>query len=127
MKLHIAILAAALTTSGAAPPPTAVPPTVSELAGRTPGKTQRCVAGQPGLLFRMSESDPHLVLYDDGKKIWASNLGPSCGFEPGQTIVPDASASYYCKGDMVRAGSRITLIPRGHCALGDFTPYAAAK
>jgi hypothetical protein len=126
MKLRIALLAAAFVCSSAAPPsaPTASTSKVAELAKRTPGKPQRCINGQSGLVFRTADADPHLLLYDDGKTIWASNLGPGCGFEPGQTAVPDATASYYCRGDFVQAGSRETVLPFGrHCVLGEFTPY----
>jgi hypothetical protein len=122
MKLSIAILAAALTAS-AAPVPVTAPQAAPELAGRTPGKAQRCVTGEAGLLFQVSESDPHLLLYGDGKTIWASRLGPECGFEAGETAMPDETASFYCRGDFVRAGGRVTLIPGRRCTLGDFTPY----
>jgi hypothetical protein len=126
MKMRIALIAAAFACSSAAPrsPPTASNKQVAELAGRTLGKPQRCINGQSGLVFRTSEADAHLLLYDDGKTIWATNLGPSCGFEPGQTAVPDATASYYCRGDAVQAGSREMVLPFGrHCVLGEFTPY----
>ena len=83
---------------------------------------------EPGALFHTSNSDPHLLLYDDGKTIWASTLDANCGFEPGESVVPDGSASYYCRGDFMRAGNRVTLLPFGRtCALGDFTPYKIAK
>src|SRR6476659_3476158 len=113
MPTRLAIVIAALALSGSAPqhPAPNVKRTVAELKGRTRGKPQRCISGQPGLLFYTTDAHPHLLIYDDGKKIWVSNLGPSCGFGPGQTVVPDDSASYYCKGDFVRAGSRIILIP----------------
>lgn len=129
MKHGFAILAAALATMSAAPPPAALPaPTVvAELTGRTPGKAQRCMSGTPGILFTTSGSDPQLLLFDDGKTIWASNLGPSCGYGPSESVVPDASASYYCKGDFVRAGGRNVIIPGRRCTLGDFTPWRAAK
>jgi hypothetical protein len=130
MNLRIAFLTAALAGSCAAsqPPSTAVPKQVAELAKRTPGKPQHCVTVEPGLLFRVSDADPHLLLYDDGNTIWASVLAPGCGFEAGQSVIPDESASYYCRGDFVRAGSRQTLLPFGHrCVLGDFTPYRNAR
>ena len=129
MKPGFAILLAAFTIVSAAPPPTApaAPGLASELTGRTAGKPQRCVSGTPGILFRTSDSDPALLLYDDGKTVWASNLGPTCGYGPSESVVPDASASYYCKGDFVRAGGRNVIIPARRCTLGDFTPWRAAK
>ena len=125
MKLRASILAAVLAGLSAAPAPLSQVP---ELAKRTPGKPQRCISGQSGLLFRTAEADPHLLLYDDGKTIWVSNLDASCGFPPGQTVIPDTFASSYCRGDFVLAGSRETLLPIGRrCVLGDFTPYRSVK
>ena len=132
MKLRIAILAVALAGS-CTPPPTpsaevAAPKKVPELAGLVAGRAQRCISGQSGLMFRTSQEDSHLLLYDDGKTIWASSLGPSCGFEPGSSVVPNEIASYYCNGDFVLAGGSTILLPFGHrCALGDFTAYRSAK
>jgi hypothetical protein len=125
MKL-VVILAAAIAGFGAAPQstPVAAGKDVAELAGRTAGKPQRCVSVQPGRLFSVSDSNPNLLLYDDGKTIWVSEVGSSCSFEPGETAIPDESSSYYCHGDFVRPGSRITLLPFGRrCALHEFTPY----
>jgi hypothetical protein len=126
MKLPMVILASALASLGAAPQstPVAADKDVAELAGRTAGKPQRCVSVKPGRLFSTSDSNPNLLLYDDGKTIWVSDVGPNCGFEGGESAIPDESSSYYCQGDFVRPGSRITLLPFGrHCALRDFTPY----
>ena len=129
MKLRIAIAVAALAGLCAAPSPVPVPvPGIADLAGRTPGKPQRCIPGQSGLLFQTSQADPHLLLYDDGKTLWVSKLAPSCGFGPGQSAIPDGFASSYCRGDFVLAGGRETLLPFGRrCVLGDFTPYRKAK
>ena len=119
MKAAIIILGAALALSGAAPRNA-----VTELTGRTPGKTQRCIPFKPGSLFTVSRSDPHVLLYDDGEMIWATKLAASCGFQAGQTAVPDSNAAYYCSGDLVRTGGRVTLMPFGElCALGKFTGY----
>jgi hypothetical protein len=125
MTPRLAIVFAALAAIAAAPLAT---PNIAELQGRAPGKPQRCVPLAPGQLFSTSESDPHLLLYDDGKTIWASRLDASCGFGPGDSIIPDSPASYYCHGDFVRQGGRVELSPFGaRCALGNFTPYRTAK
>ena len=124
MKLAFALLAAIL--AGAAAPQLAPvtggkgPP---ELAGRTPGKKQRCLPAPPNMSFAVSEADPHLLMYDDGKTVWVNNLGPSCGFPDSGFVRPDASASYYCKGDFVRAPGALGVLPGPHCVLGDFVPY----
>jgi hypothetical protein len=131
MNPRIAILAVALACLSAAPPPAPplAPKVVAELKGRTAGKPQRCVSVQPGVEFSTSDEDPHLLLYDDGRTIWANNLGAGCGFGPSEPVVPAGeSASFYCRGDFVKAGSRMSVSPFGQrCVLGDFTPYRNAK
>jgi hypothetical protein len=120
----IAILAGMLAASSAAltAPPNDQP---AELAGRTAGKPQRCIPFDPRQLFNVSRSDSHVLLYEHGDKIWATRLDPSCGFEAGRTVTQDAIANNACKGDLVRMGGRITLIPFGElCMLGDFTLYS---
>jgi hypothetical protein len=121
MKPRIALVIATLACASAAPPQAKQ---VAELDGRAPGKPQRCVGVPPGGHFETSSEDPHLLLYDDGKTIWASRLDSSCGFGPAESVIPDTAASYYCQGDFVRQGGRIELSPFGkRCALNRFTPY----
>jgi hypothetical protein len=130
MSPRIAILAFALLSAySASPRPASVAPTkVAELAGRTAGKPQRCLGAQSIQLFTTSASDPHVLLYDDGKTIWVSQLDASCEFGPSETIIPTSAEPYYCRGDFVRQGSRVQLNPFGRsCVLGDFTPYRSAK
>jgi hypothetical protein len=125
-QLSVLIALSAASCSGSAPEPVAAPPQkVSELAGRTEGKTQRCLPGPRGVLFRVSGSDPNALIFDDGKRIWVSRMAANCQYEPGRTVVPDTLAAYYCSGDMVREGRRVTLTPSRYCALGSFTSYAA--
>jgi len=130
MKLQIAIagvmLAGVGTASAFAPAPKLE--TIPEVLGRTAGKPQRCVAVEAGRLFSTANSNPQVLLYDDGKTIWVSRLNADCSFDGGQTVVPDETASYYCNGDFVRGGSRVTLNPvGGRCVIGNFTPYRSRK
>ena len=129
MRPRAFLLTAAFAILCAAPSPAPIAPQkIAELAGRIAGNPQRCVGVQPGDLFTTADSDGHLLLYDDGKTIWVSTLEASCGFAPGQTVITDESASYFCRGDFVRAGHRTTLSPFGqHCALSNFTPYHKTK
>jgi hypothetical protein len=125
-QLLVLIALSAVSCSRSAPEQVAAPPKkMSELAGRTEGKTQRCLPGPRGVLFRVSDSDPNALIFDDGKRIWVSHMAANCQYEPGQTVIPDTLAAYYCSGDMVREGGRVTLAPSRYCALGSFTPYAA--
>jgi hypothetical protein len=131
MSPRIAILAVAFACSSAAPPPAPplAPKLVADLNGRAAGKAQRCVSVHPGVEFSTSDENPHLLLYDDGETIWASNLAAGCGFGPSESVVPAGeSASFYCRGDFVKAGSRMSVSPFGaRCVLGNFTPYRSAK
>lgn len=125
-QLLVLIALAATSCSRSAPEPVAAPKQkMSELAGRTEGKSQRCLPGPRDVLFRVSDSDPNALVFDDGKTIWVSHMAANCQYEPGRTVIPDTLAAYYCSGDMVREGGRVTLMPSRYCALGSFTPYAA--
>ena len=122
MDAKLAILVAVLAGSA---PPAAVP---IEAKGRVAGKTQRCLPGPRDVIFDVSSSDPSLLLHDDGKGIWVTQVGPGCHLEAGQTVIPDTLASYYCSGDLVRLGGARNLFPASsYCALGNFTPFSAAK
>ncbi|HEX7929297.1 MAG TPA: hypothetical protein VF470_00095 [Sphingomicrobium sp.] len=130
MKARMIMLmaVAAGSCSQPSPQPIAAPKKIAELSGRTAGKTQRCLPGPRDVIFEVSRSDPSLLLHDDGKRIWVSRAGPDCQFQSGQTVIPDTLAAYYCSGDLVRVGGATNLFPASrYCALGSFTPYAAAK
>ena len=130
MKSRLIVLVTALAGSCSQPTaePVAPPKRISELSGRVAGKTQRCLPGPRNVIFDVSNSDPQLLLHDDGKRIWVSRVGPDCHFESGQTVIPDTLAAYYCSGDLVRVGGATNLFPAGsYCALGSFTPYSTEK
>jgi hypothetical protein len=124
-KTFVLVALLACSCAKGAPEPVAPPPQrVAELAGRLPVTSQRCIGVESGRLFRISNSDPHVLLYEEDKVIWVSTLEDSCGFAPGQTVIPDSNAAYYCKGDLVRSGEQVTLLPFGRiCALGNFTAF----
>jgi hypothetical protein len=126
MTPRLALAAAALAAIAATP---LAMPQVAELQGRAPGKPQRCLGMRPGASFATADADPHILIYDDGKTVWANRLDASCNFDPGETIIADQPAAYYCHGDFVRKGSsRVELNPFGRrCALGNFVPYRTAK
>jgi len=119
-------LAAALAVIAAAP---LAMPNIAELQGRVRGKPQRCLGMPAGSSFATADADPHILIYDDGKTVWANRLDASCNFDPGETIIADSPAAYYCHGDFVRQGSsRVELNPFGRrCALGNFVPYKITK
>jgi hypothetical protein len=107
----------------------AAPPAVSshnppaELVGRTAGTPQHCLTFARTEPLRVSGNDGHLLLYDNGRTIWANDLGPSCGFSVDDVLVTEPLAGRYCRGDVVRSFDRTSRIPGPSCALGDFVPY----
>jgi hypothetical protein len=131
MKTRFALIAAVVAASCSRPEAPPAPPQsskpIADLEGRVAGKPQRCMnAADKRIIFYTADADPGLLLFDDGKVIWANRLAPGCSLGPGENAVPDSTASYYCKGDFVRAGGATVLSPFGaRCTLGNFTPYAA--
>jgi hypothetical protein len=124
----IAAAALPLFIASCAPPPPAAAPgqaprQAEELAGRTAGAPQHCalIERQEGL--RVSQSDPHTLVYGTGRTVWANNLGPGCGFARGDTLVVHPIGASYCRGDIVRSFDGQSRIPGPSCALGDFVPY----
>jgi len=119
-----AIVFALLLGSCAVPPPRvqqAAPD--PQLAGRAAGPPQRCVPISPLQALRVSDADPHLILYGSGRTLWANPLGPHCSFRYDDVLLTEPFGSSYCRGDLVRSFDRNTHIPGPACVLGDFIPY----
>ena len=117
--------ALALALASCAPPPPAGQQQgpAEELAGRAAGAPQRCVSISAQQSLRVSENDSHLLVYGDGRTIWANPLGPHCSFRPDDVLVTEPVGSFYCRGDIVRSFDRISHIPGPACVFGDFIPY----
>jgi len=117
------ILATALLAGCAAPPPGVEqqgPPI--ELAGRTAGRTTACVPLREGESLRVSENNQHMLIYGNGRTIFANYLG-QCRIDPNDLLVTLPSAGSYCRGDVVKTVDRSGGIPGPVCILGDFVPY----
>jgi hypothetical protein len=78
---------------------------------------------QAGEGLRLSESGSHLLLYGNGRTIWANDLGGECAISPNDILITEPLAPYYCRGDLVRSLDHISRIPGPACRLGDFVPY----
>jgi hypothetical protein len=117
--------ALALALASCAPPPPAGQQqgAAEELVGRAAGAPQRCVSISAQQSLRVSESDSHLLVYGDGRTIWANPLGPHCSFRRDDVLVTEPVGSFYCRGDIVRSFDRISHIPGPACVFGDFIPY----
>ena len=124
MKINVLSLAALLVMSCAAPPPDPAPRQPDEeLSGRVAGAPERCVLIQSGEGLRISESDPHTLLYGHGKTIWANNLGGECSLSSNDILVAEPIAPYHCRGDLIRSFDRISRMQGPACVLRDFVPY----
>lgn len=122
MKLRTALIAL-LASSCAAPQPEQPQRPPVELAGRTPGATQRCVSIEQSEALRVSDTNRHVLVYGSGRTIWANQLGPQCGFGRDDVLVTEPIGSYHCRGDIVRSFDRYSRIPGPACVLGDWAPY----
>lgn len=120
MRRMIAV-AALLAGSCAVPQPEQQGPPV-ELAGRVAGPPQRCVTIDQMSSLRISENDPHTILYGNGRIIWASHLG-QCRFRHDDVLVTEPFGGNHCRGDIVKSIDRVSHIPGPTCILGDFVPF----
>ena len=122
MKTVILFLFASLAAC-AAPQPTQPQRQAAELAGRAAGAAQDCVPVERTEGLRVSDTDGHMLLYGRGSTIWASNLGPGCGFSPNDVLITRNFDGRYCRGDIIRSADRMSNIPGPSCVLGQFVPY----
>ncbi|MEA3079082.1 MAG: hypothetical protein QOF05_490 [Sphingomonadales bacterium] len=118
------LAALALLLGSCAPPPPAAQQRGpdAELAGRVAGAPERCVSISSQQSLRVSDSDRHMLLYGNGRTIWANRLG-QCTFGSNDVLVTEPMGSYYCRGDLVRSFDRQSRIPGPACVLGEFVPY----
>ena len=109
--------------SCAPPPPAGQQGPESELAGRVAGAPEHCVSISSSENLRVSDSDPHLMLYGNGRIIWANSLGPGCSLNRDDIPVIEPTGSSFCRGDIVRSIDRTSHLPGRTCVFGDFIPY----
>jgi hypothetical protein len=95
----------------------------TELAGRTAGPPQDCVAASPG--ESLVARDSRTLVYRRGATLWVDRLAAACpGLDPMSTLIVDVQGSQYCRGDRVRALDPGQSIPGPPCLLGPFTPWS---
>ena len=123
-RLLSALTASLIIGSCAPAPPTGqAQGPASELAGRVAGPAKRCVSTTQLESLRVSDSDPHLLVYGNSGTIYANPLGRHCSFRHDDVLVMQPTSSEYCRGDLVRSFDRYSHIPGPACVLGDFIPY----
>lgn len=95
-----------------------------ELAGRTPGPPQACIASRQGQSLQIA--DRQTVVYRDTDTLYVNRLDGECpGFRQLSTLIVEVHGSQYCRGDRVRAVEQGS-IPGPACALQNFVPYRRA-
>lgn len=125
MRMKPSFLILPLTLAACAVPQPAPQPQrhASELAGRTAGAPKACIPIYRTDALRVSEDDPHMLLYGRGATVWASWLAPGCGFSHSDVLITESHDGRYCRGDLVRSSNGISNIPGPTCVLGEFVPY----
>ncbi|HEV2596007.1 MAG TPA: hypothetical protein VGU01_12470 [Sphingomicrobium sp.] len=93
-----------------------------ELSGALPGAAQRCLMLDQFDSLRVSQNDPHTLVYGSGRMIWANQLG-QCSFGRNDVLVMEPTGSQLCGGDIVRSFDRNSRIPGPSCVLSEFVPY----
>lgn len=94
-----------------------------ELIGRTAGAPQHCVTFTSLGTLRVSDGNSHVLVYGDGRTIWANQIG-QCRFGSNDILITEPRGSQYCRGDIVRSMDRTSRIPGPTCILSDFVPYS---
>ncbi|MES2120764.1 MAG: hypothetical protein V4513_09335 [Pseudomonadota bacterium] len=115
---------AAFAVASCAPQPPA-PPNMAfaqELAGHVAGPQQTCVSTSPDQNLRVVDS--RTVAYGWGRTIYVNQLAAECpSLSPYNTLIVEASAGQYCRGDRVRALEPGGIIPGPSCNLGNWVTY----
>lgn len=122
MRLHLLVLTLLIGSGAASQPGADRQGQPAELAGRAPGAAQRCVMVNQFTWLRVSENDPHTLVYGSGRTVWANQLG-QCRFGHDDVLVTEPTGSQLCGGDIVRSFDRNSRIPGPSCVLGEFVPY----
>ena len=113
---------ALLTAAGCAPTAPPGQGLARELAGYTAGAPQACIPTFPSQNLRVIDSST--IVYGYGTTMYVNRLpGPCPALEPLNTLIVDAQAGQYCRGDRVRGLEPGGIIPGPTCNLGDWIPY----
>ena len=93
-----------------------------ELAGYAAGAPQACVLTLPNHSLRVIDSST--LVYGSGDTIYVNYPGGPCpGLSPFNTLIVDALAGRYCRGDRIRGLEPGAIIPGPVCILGDWVPF----
>jgi hypothetical protein len=122
MIRRLAPLVLIVASCNAPPPGVQQQGIAQELVGRAAGAPEHCVSIMPEQSLRVADGDRHVLVYGNGRTIWANHLG-QCTFGSDDVLVTEPIGSQYCRGDLVRSFDRTSRIPGPACVLSDFVPY----
>ena len=121
-RLAIVTLAAAILASCNPVPVRRAATPIPELAGRTAGPPQRCVATRQAEAPRLGGD--RVILYGGGRTLWVNRLSEGCvGINRNDILVVEPAPGSYCRGDRVRSVDPLSGLPGPGCILGDFVPF----
>lgn len=121
MRWGTLLVAPALISCNASILPTEAP-LGRELAGRTASAPQTCVPAFSN--GNLSASDANTLVYHYGSTIYVNHPNEYCSaIRPFNTLIVDAQAGHYCRGDRVRGMEPGSAIPGPVCILGDWIAY----
>src|SRR3546814_17945644 len=117
---------AVLTLTAAGEPPTRTPMAEAALqkalAGRTPGKPERCVSLSE--LGSQRIIDRNTILFEGpGGRIWRHDLRPGCtGLAPGRAVLTQPTLPRHCRGAIFQVNDTPAHMPLGACAHWAYVP-----
>lgn len=94
------------------------------LAGKVPGKAEKCLPLQRS--NDMVVIDDDTILYRDGRTTYVNQPLGSCnnlGNGSYALVTQSGNGSMLCRGDISNVVDATTGVTVGSCALGDFVPY----
>lgn len=97
------------------------------LAGKSPGKAEKCLP-----TYRSNDMtiiDDDTILFRDGRTTYVNTLLGTCMSltRSGSAIVTHNVGPQLCRGDLATVVDNTSGMSLGACALGDFVPYRAAR
>lgn len=97
-------------------------PLSHELAGRAVGAPQACIPTMSN--DSLSAIDSTTLVYRSGTTIYLNHPSAPCSaIAPFNTLIVEAQAGHYCRGDRVRGLEPGATIAGPVCILGDWVPY----
>ena len=96
------------------------------LAGKVPGKAEKCLPLQRSNDMEVIDDDT--ILYRDGRTTYVNQPLGSCNLlgRGSYALVTRSQGSQLCRGDIANVVDASTGVTVGSCALGDFVPYRPA-